>query len=759
MISLSLKNIKDLSIFMIRKNIYIIILIVLSLLPLTWFHKDLIISGGDFGFPLMINDYYVKDHFSVWYKELGMGVSNTRSISVLPFMLIIWLFSKIGISLQIIEKIIFFLLFLFSGLGTYFLTSSLFKNKKASFYAALFYLFSGAGLVFYWHWLNGMIYFYAHLPIMCFFAVKFISTRSIKWLFAFCIMSFFNGLSYANPVLLPIFWVTIFIFIFLGSLENNYKKTLKKVFIGTIVLFISWLFINAYWLTPLFATIKDEFEGLKATVSYTPYESLVIWSTKSSFLNNLRQIDNYWTFGRKYGPDDYYSYYNYYNSWPMVLLSFLPVFFIFYSFLIKKSDKNFTRTIFLGVFYLITLFLSTGSFYKLGLFFYKTIYTYFPLTQAYRAPIEKLAVLISLFSAILGGIGLSLFLKNKPRFIMIIFLILIFFVLPFPYWNGEIIHDGGQIFPSFRVKIPNYYNDLQNYINNQKESYRIIDFPIPTTHNIAYKWEHGYVGADPKLQFLNKGSATPCISDLCLDLLINLETNSPKKEQANEILLSNTLSVINVKYLLFNNDYNYEYEFKRKNKDFYKNIIKNSDLVFEKSIGEVDIYRNNNYLKHIFLSNKLDVLKNNNVLGAKIENDKTIVFPKDAKNIDKEKFSYSALPELISQKINPSKYIIEIKEANNPYILNFLESFNDKWRVYISKDGENIKIDNKRHFKSFGYANSWVINERGDYEIIIYYEPQKYLIFGSIISLITFLILIAATFYLIFKKINYSKNA
>lgn len=142
-------------------------------------------------------------------------------------------------------------------------------------------------------------------------------------------------------------------------------------------------------------------------------------------------------------------------------------------------------------------------------------------------------------------------------------------------------------------------------------------------------------------------------------------------------------------------------------------------------------------------------------------------------------------PELSIQKINPVEFVVGVKNAKIPYVLNFSESFDSGWKVYIvkSKDvdsssyvsayfGGAIKeakplnkffnnlslffktpLDESKHFKVNGYSNAWYIEEPGDYKLIVFFEPQKYFYIGLIISALTIL-----GFLILVLKRKYGRN-
>lgn len=185
------------------------------------------------------------------------------------------------------------------------------------------------------------------------------------------------------------------------------------------------------------------------------------------------------------------------------------------------------------------------------------------------------------------------------------------------------------------------------------------------------------------------------------------------------------------------------------------------------------------------------------------------------KIIDQDK--KQVLPKITFTRINATKYKVDVMNATSPYTLVFLETFNENWklfnpekntesiRAYFSrlfgsagkkivnifikedidmqiigsyfngdvKEGKHTNtflapdtfetwgkeaIADKRHYKSFDYANSWVINpedmdRKRDYTLIIEFIPQKKFYPALFLSLLTLLyIIIYIVRIVIFKK-------
>jgi len=136
-----------------------------------------------------------------------------------------------------------------------------------------------------------------------------------------------------------------------------------------------------------------------------------------------------------------------------------------------------------------------------------------------------------------------------------------------------------------------------------------------------------------------------------------------------------------------------------------------------------------------------------------------------------------AEPQITFKKINPTKYLVKVEKAKNPFWLVFSESFHKQWRLYklekdnpqnwkeIVADYPHLKVKEARHLMKFtpqdikylfkkplsaphllvnGYANGWFIEPKKlglgeNFILVIYFWPQSLFYLGLGISGITFL--------------------
>ncbi|MCS7091838.1 MAG: alpha-(1-_3)-arabinofuranosyltransferase family protein [Patescibacteria group bacterium] len=103
--------------------------------------------------------------------------------------------------------------------------------------------------------------------------------------------------------------------------------------------------------------------------------------------------------------------------------------------------------------------------------------------------------------------------------------------------------------------------------------------------------------------------------------------------------------------------------------------------------------------------------------------------------------------------VNPTEYKVRIsKKDNEQEILVFSELFDSRWHAYYH---DNKLIDTKKHLKVNIYANAWIIDRAGEYEIKVIYTPQKILEIGKKISLTTVAGLLIIYVFVKIKKRRY----
>jgi hypothetical protein len=116
---------------------------------------------------------------------------------------------------------------------------------------------------------------------------------------------------------------------------------------------------------------------------------------------------------------------------------------------------------------------------------------------------------------------------------------------------------------------------------------------------------------------------------------------------------------------------------------------------------------------------------------------------------------FQIITKLILQSI-----LSKINNATRPYVLAFAESFYPLWQAYLDTESDSNKVKvgvrSEDDFKTnsiplYGLTNVFYISKSGDYNLIIEYQPQKWVMQGAIISTMS-LIALFAGFLLLSKR-------
>ncbi|GFP22138.1 hypothetical protein HKBW3S06_01365, partial [Candidatus Hakubella thermalkaliphila] len=319
-----------------------------------------------------------------------------------------------------------------------------------------------------------------------------------------------------------------------------------------------WLFLNLWWILPLSFFVSGVYENIK--MSGEP-ASIFQWTSSTAVLVNSLRLLGDWTIYAKYGPDPYFSWASVYSTPPFTLMSLVPAVLAFVSLSFKPMGKY---TLFFGSLAVIGLFLVKGPQAPLG-WFNTSVFNILPFSGVFRSTYEKLGVVVALSYAFLIGLGISSIfgllrskLKNIKikifKSIPVLFLILIFAilygVLAFPFWTGEVIWAGGIVRPSIRIQIPEYYDWAAKWFDKQNGDFRLLYLPSFPEQGASYDWEYGYFGSDPLDQYFFHRAfvGLGLIGNSAVDKIQQQIKNSLHKNSP--VQICKFLGLLNIKYIL-----------------------------------------------------------------------------------------------------------------------------------------------------------------------------------------------------------------
>jgi hypothetical protein len=481
-------------------------------------------------------------------------------------------------------------------------------------------------------------------------------------------------------------------------------------------------------------------------------EPLSMQNGASTYLNIFRFI-GLWSFGQGHNGVPYYNYASYYiNNIPLLFFNFLTLALVIgYSFFNKSRD---TIKIISYLYIIISIPMTVGT--NQGFFAqtYEYLYNNMPLFSMFRSSYKFMALLILAVAILMSYFLINV--KNKYLKYISVSVFLIFIVLgSYPIWGKKVFLDGKEI-----SNIPTYYFEASDYFKSDKSKFKI--FLLPVQYFAVFEW--GKINANPEIIFdkslvvRQAGSSEEKSNKLTLKLY---EYLLAKDYESFESLANN----LGIKYIVQRNDFDWQ---------FYKDISQSPEVI-------ADVL---SPYKRVAQFDKLDVYELNNDTKPNIYSDNTQF-----------------------QRINPTKFKININNIDEKQDISFLESFDKQWNLYLNpinsntkdcnviqeynNEGKNIKecehtqkffegeelsylwkqpVFEDSHRLVYDYANQWTIdpeyikanfdksmykeNPDGsiDLELTLYFKPQSYFYLGIIISGTTLILCLSYLGYTFYRK-------
>lgn len=87
-------------------------------------------------------------------------------------------------------------------------------------------------------------------------------------------------------------------------------------------------------------------------------------------------------------------------------------------------------------------------------------------------------------------------------------------------------------------------------------------------------------------------------------------------------------------------------------------------------------------------------------------------------------------PQIEFERKDPSKYEVSVRDAKKPFFLVLNQSYNPGWKISLEEGSPS-------HFMVNDFSNAWYIDKTGSYVLTIEYLPQKYVYYGTFISIVS----------------------
>ena len=678
--------------------------------------------GGDlyYQFEQMYGNFSIYPYAWNFSRGIGLGGNYVLFLWNNPvnFIPVSILGNKLGLDWSLIERLVFFYPFLMIAFASsYTLIRKLFGTSYFNLISPLIFILntyivmivSGGQLQI------ALAYALAPFSLLLFIEIinslSFATTKnnenqSIQLRKSLLAQSIIAGLVFALQVsfdirIAYISLLAILIY-FLINIELNLSKisSIKILFLMLHVVIIPLgitFLLHAFWILPLTTITSNPVEQLGSAFSSI---KAVDFFSFAKFENTISLLHPNWPeniFGKTYfmRPD-------------FLLLPILA--FTSSLFTSSKNNREKKYIIYFTLLGLLGAFLGKGSNDPFG-YAYLWLFQHIPGFNMYRDP-TKWYILVSIsFSVLIPYTILNMYrlLQNKVEFNISRFVFQVksknkvvslqnLFILVVISYLLFIIRPAllGQLKGTFQsATVPKDYSNLKDFLHSQPRFFRTLWLPI-NPHFSFYTSLHPAIPASNLFQKSNITSIPPIIQK---SATISLLQNSGVKyvvipfDSESEIFLT---------------DRKYD---EKKYKEVVSEMDKVASLTKIMGFGKIIIYEVPSPKDHFWSTQ-------NNL-----------------------KISY--------RYINPTKYLVTINDGRKGDTLIFSESYDPSWTAKI--ENNNSKILSSKYD---GLYNSFRLPKGGNYSLEIYYEPQKLVNIGVVISLSSLTIILVSLIYLKLRTKN-----
>lgn len=546
--------------------------------------------------------------FGVFRTEEGLGAVGAHS-DITELVRVAGLYIlHFFLATSFLRYFYIFLNLILGTLGMYlFLYKYLLKNKEAGFLGALFYLLNIGTVQIFNVPFEMFTTLFATLPFIFYFASGFIieKVNKVKTLFLFSFISLLNAPSAYAATLWYVFFA-FFVVYFLSFALINYSEN-KNSLKNFIILSIVFIVVNLFWLIPnIYFVLNHGTEVQHANINLLFSDQAFL---KNKEFGNIKDILSLKTFyfdwniyqGNNRFTDLLSPYINHLKDIKVLSLVYLfALSYIFGAFVyLKKFKLKSLPLLFALLFSLIFLINDNFPFSHLFNFLQNHIPFF---KEAFRFPDDKIlneyVFIISIFFAFSANFFIEKLKKTNLKAISILIISVLIVYYSLPSFFGNFINYN------MKVKIPNYYFQLFDYLNTQSSFVRVANLPINSPWGwVYYNWNPiqnlGHVNS-PSYQgagFLYFGIKQPLLDR-------DFDRWSPYNEsyyremsyaiyKNDEKILSNVIKKYNIGFIFIDKSVaNPQNPASTLDFDKSKNLIENTGMIIEEKIfGKIELLK------------------------------------------------------------------------------------------------------------------------------------------------------------------------
>lgn len=725
-----------------------------------WFKDGKLLATGEQGLMLINPDRFLELYKYSW-NEIGTGGVSPGWNAMAPLLSIEAYIISIGIPVWLFQASLFFLLMLIGSLGTYYLSNELFKSVvedklKAKFglIAALFYILNPISFLGIWY--RGVadysfIFFYALTPLFFYLFVSGINKSKKLFIIIVPFITLFFSFAFSSPAPPFLLWLLPFLYSLYLVWSNNLRVRFRQKMFPLIyffLMFIFWTLINIWWIFPYIEFSKTTYFSEDGLV----HAKNTLKANSGDFtLDNVVRLTHG---GILYRNEDFGSIY---KTPLFLLLSWLIPIVTIYGLLKLKRGQ-------IKVFFVLTLilllFLAKGTSPPFGgLFLW--LFSHISVLQIFRNPLEKFGILLPIVYAPLFSFGLlyllSKFQNLKIRKILLILAIIALAIINWPFFTGAIVSFGKR---DIRVEVPPSFSEANKIISTG--SHIILSIPVMGGSSGFYKWQYGYKGDDASEYLFNYPvvgtffDANPFLSQLLIGIsngYLNQLVAATQFVSADVIVYRKDTDVAAFGYNLD--------ALERSGK-----MIDGANLskIFDSKEFSLWALPKEKVVPVIYTPQtvkfgdspaELISLLENHQFDPKVEVYICTNKDKCKPNLqsDLSQIQIDTVPEKIEFiKISPVNYKIKVNNSRGKFLLVFNNNFHPGWDAFM--EGRPIPAD--KHIVANGYANGFIIDRNGNFDISLQFILEEVVQKSYRVSLLAIslgaIILLGSTFKKLFTK-------
>ena len=675
----------------------VFILLLISLSSLFWFGDHDIILGDDLN--LLFKAEGVSEYFNIisWRGAfVGADADKFTFLFPLGFLIKIWSLLNLPFSVFIFQRLLVVFWLFSAAFSFYIFTLVCFKEFElhTRLILSIMYIFNLYTMVLMLS-MGFLIFQYCFFPLILAIFIKGLTEKNKLFIFIVPVVWLFTmtpGYGSLQYVITNWFFILLFVPFFI--LKKVSFERIKWAVTYTISIILLWSILNLFWIAPVYLSLEDEV----ASHSMIGVESEELFKSNSVPLFQSLTFSGYPPFLKGWKEVKYYPWFEgYNNSFLIFVCSFIIVLLAFGSILNKINNYIIFYLFFM---LLIALFFVKGVFPPFGELT-TGLFSEYNLFFIFRVLYHRFMQYIIFPMLVLFGITFnSFFVSQKPstKLILLFFLFFFSFILTYPLWNGELF-ENNEPFRSRLINFPEYYDELNTYLDKDQNDFNVISIPTP----LSAKWAENF--SENSYYF---GIYPPILMSTKRFFIAN--SNLTYTIESKILTSQNILSDFNIKYVLLHENVNWY-------------IIKNHQWWAFNDVSKYQFFENISYLQKVKVFGPINVYENKNWKPAHL-----LCFINESS--DEE-----VLCE-VSQfnKLESSYYTFKLSypDPSKPPFIVFNEKYDKKWQLYTDF-GEIITPEE--------YQGRMLFNiPKNTHSFSLKHSTQEVFYFGFYISLITLIL-------------------